>query len=175
VPTATGEKHRLRTVMGELVTGVCAASTVVHGHPGLRDDAIVVNSFTSVSLEPPLVSINLRRDSSFLTRVRRAGVWAVSLLNEGMEPLARALSVPHEQRPALDRVARWVPGPTTGCPVLADSPGTVECELHRCVGIGDHVVVVGLVVGLAREPIPPLVFHRGAYLAAAVGHQHPRR
>jgi flavin reductase (DIM6/NTAB) family NADH-FMN oxidoreductase RutF len=157
------ERDRLRTVMGELVTGVCAASTIVHGRPGQLTDAIVVNSFTSVSLDPPLVSVNLRDDSVFLTHVRRSGVWAASILGAGTEPMVRALSLPHAQRPGPDEVADWVPGPNTGCPILAESPGIVECELHRCVRLGDHVMVVGAVVGLDRKPHSPLVFHRGAF------------
>ncbi|GGM52953.1 flavin reductase [Longimycelium tulufanense] len=164
--SVVAERAALREVMGELVTGVCVVSTLVHGRPGRPADAIVVNSFTSVSLRPPLVSMWLREDSTFLGHVLRSGVWAVSILAEDGAPLARELTVASEHRPPLDEldhIARWVPGPRTGCPTLAGSPGRIECEQHRHVPLGDHVLVVGRVVGLDRQPGRPLLFHRGGY------------
>jgi len=165
VAASTDGRDRLRTVMSELVTGICVVSTLVHGRPGEAEDAVVVNSFTSVSLEPPLVSLYLRQDSTFLNRLRRSGVWAASILGSGTAEVAKALSRPYGSRPPLAEVGAWHSGPETGCPVLDGSPATIECELYRCVELGDHVLVIGSVVGLDTTPAPPLVFHRGAYHA----------
>ncbi|MFE2377096.1 flavin reductase family protein [Streptomyces sp. NPDC059398] len=157
--TADGPGQVLREVMGEFVTGVCVASTwAAEGH-----DAIVVNSLTSVSLDPPLVSVCLREDSTFLRELRSAGVWAVSILPESRHALARALTAPATRRPRPQDAAEWTPGDRTGCLTLADAPGVIECENYRQVALGDHVLVVGRVVGLLRRPVMPLVFHRGSF------------
>jgi flavin reductase (DIM6/NTAB) family NADH-FMN oxidoreductase RutF len=155
------DQRVLREVMGEFVTGVCVVSTLVGPFPQRSHDAVVVNSFTSVSLRPPLVSMYLREDSTFLDEIGRAGVWAASILPETGGALARALAAPAERRPRPEEVAEWVPGERTGCLTLPGAPGVVECEHFRCVPLGDHVLVVGLVVGLVRRQVAPLVFHRG--------------
>jgi flavin reductase (DIM6/NTAB) family NADH-FMN oxidoreductase RutF len=151
------DQRRLREVMGEFVTGVCAVAT----RDGEEHDAVVVNSFTSVSLSPPLVSMCLREDSTFLGELVTSGVWAASILPHTRGRLARALAAPAGRRRPPHEVADWAPGPRTGCLTLPDAPGVVECEHYRCVPLGDHVLVVGLVVGLTRRPAAPLLFHRG--------------
>jgi flavin reductase (DIM6/NTAB) family NADH-FMN oxidoreductase RutF len=103
----------------------------------------------------------LRDDSTFLGELVTSGVWAASILPRTKGRLARALAAPAGRRSPPEEVADWVPGERTGCLVLPDAPGMVECEHYRCVPLGDHVLVVGLVVGLWRRSAAPLLFHRG--------------
>lgn len=157
------DEAELRHVMGQFVTGVCAVSTRFDTPSGARHDAIAVNSFTSVSLDPPLVSMYLRADSTFLERIRTCGQWAVSFLGNRARSLVGALTTPAERRPALEDTADWAVGPHTGCLVLSDGPGTLECALHLTQPLGDHVLVVGRVLGAVGRDHAPLVFHRGTF------------
>jgi flavin reductase (DIM6/NTAB) family NADH-FMN oxidoreductase RutF len=160
---ALPDEDRLRRVLGQFVTGVCAVSTRFDTPSGVRHDAIAVNSFTSVSLDPPLVSMYLRADSTFLQRVRTCGQWAVSFLGNRARSLVGVLTTPAAQRPAVEDAADWAVGPHTGCLVLPDGPGTLECALHLTQPLGDHVLVVGRVLGAVGRDHEPLVFHRGAF------------
>jgi flavin reductase len=148
--------------MGQFVTGVCAVSTLIRADPA-QHDAIAVNSFTSVSLEPPLVSMCLRRDSTFLARTLASGVWAASILAGGSERLVRMLTAPAAERSPAETIAAWSAGSRTGCLILPDGPGSVECEVHSTLALGDHVLVVGRVLGLTHQDVTPLVFHRGVF------------
>jgi flavin reductase (DIM6/NTAB) family NADH-FMN oxidoreductase RutF len=154
---------QLRRILGQFVTGVCAVSTRFEGPAGPRHDAIAVNSFTSVSLDPPLVSMCLRDDSTFLRRVCTSGQWAVSILGHRARSLVGVLTAPAAERPPVDQAAEWSLGPHTGCLVLPEGPGTLECELHLTQALGDHVLVVGRVLGAAARDADPLVFHRGVF------------
>ncbi|MFC9847847.1 flavin reductase family protein [Streptomyces sp. NPDC060223] len=159
------DNTQLRRILGQFVTGVCAVSTRFEGPAGPRHDAIAVNSFTSVSLDPPLVSMCLRDDSTFLKRVRTTGQWAVSFLGNQARSLVGVLTAPAAERPPVEQAADWAVGPHTGCLVLPEGPGTLECELHLTQTLGDHVLVVGRVLGATGRDDDPLVFHRGAFTA----------
>lgn len=155
--------RQLRRILGQFVTGVCAVSTRYDTPDGVRHDAIAVNSFASVSLEPPLVSMCLRDDSTFLRRVQSSGQWAVSFLGNRARRLVDTLTAPSALRPAVDQAADWGLGEHTGCLVLPEGPGSLECELHLAQVLGDHVLVVGRVLGAAYRDHDPLVFHRGSF------------
>lgn len=161
------DETHLRQVLGQYVTGVCAVSTRFETRTGTRHDAIAVNSFTSVSLDPPLVSMYLRDDSTFLRRVRASGRWAVSFLGNRARPLVGALTAPAVRRPPVEEAADWAVGPHTGCLLLPDAPGTLECDLHLTQALGDHVLVVGRVLGAVGRDHEPLVFHRGTFTGVA--------
>lgn len=165
------DERQLRYILGQFVTGVCAVSTRFESSSGPRHDAIAVNSFTAVSLDPPLVSMCLRDDSTFLERVRTTGQWAVSFLGNQSRALVEVLTAPATQRPPVEEAAQWAVGPHTGCLVLPEGPGTLECALHLTQRLGDHVLVVGRVLGAAaRDDDAPLVFHRGTFTEVAQPH-----
>jgi len=168
-PGATGflDPFELRRILIQFVTGVCAVSTRTGDAARPDHDAIAVNSFTSVSLDPPLVSMYLRADSSFLTRLRASGVWAVSFVGDRDQPLVTTLTRPSEQRPAIETAAAWETGAHTGCLLLAEGPGSLECALHLTQPLGDHVLVVGRVLSTAYRDEAPLVLYRGAFTAVA--------
>lgn len=161
------DHSQLRRITGHFVTGVCAVSTRFVCAAGTRHDAIAVNSFTSVSLDPPLVSMCLREDSTFLERVKSSGRWAVSFLGNRSRRLVGVLTAPAGERPAVEDAAEWVVGPHTGCLILPEGPGSLECELHLTQRLGDHVLVVGRVLGADARDEEPLVFHRGTFTRVA--------
>ncbi|GLW30926.1 flavin reductase family protein [Actinoplanes regularis] len=162
----------LRTTMRTFATGVTVVTTYVDGPEGRRHDAMTVNSLTSISLLPPLVSISLRNTSAFLADVLDSGVFAVSILDVGAADLAGTFAAGRPVRTAALRSACTTPGAVTGA-LIIDSPGWLECTVHRAVPLGDHTLVVGEVVasGVQRRR-PPLIFLHGDYHALDTSPRH---
>jgi 3-hydroxy-9,10-secoandrosta-1,3,5(10)-triene-9,17-dione monooxygenase reductase component len=148
--------HRFRRVLGRFPTGVVlVTATTPDGPVGMA-----VNSFSSVSLDPPLVSFCAARTSSTWPRVRAAGTFAVNVLGEHHAEVSRRFA-----RKGADRFAGLVHrSGATGAPVLDGVAAHLDCELHAVHEGGDHVIVLGRVVHLdADEGVRPLVFHGGDY------------
>ena len=153
----------LRNAMRNFATGVCIASTYRDESGEREHDAVTINSLTSVSLDPPLVSMSLRRDSSFLADLLTTKLWAVSILDIGADDIAKALAKDRTSRAiTVDTMSASV-GECTGA-LVVDSPSWLECELRQVVEAGDHVFVIGevLVVGV-QERRPPLIFLHGRF------------
>jgi len=161
VPAGAGsapavDPRAFRRAAGRFATGVAFVTAA----PGGRPDGLIVNSFASVSLEPPLVSFCPSRSSLTWGRMRRARRFAVNVLGRGHEGFARRAT------PAgVDRFAGldWAPG-RFGVPVLTDALATFECELVAEHPAGDHWIVVGRVDDASAGGLDqPLVFFGGAF------------
>lgn len=156
----------LRDVMRSFVTGVCLATTYRETPEGLEHDALTVNSFTEVSLSPPLVSICVRRDSPFLDDLRSSLSWGVSILDVCGDDIAVQFAQDRPARASALACLGLTPAPRTGALVM---PGRswLECELFRCVDAGDHTVVIGEVLS-AQTAVgrPPLIFLDGQFRVA---------
>jgi flavin reductase (DIM6/NTAB) family NADH-FMN oxidoreductase RutF len=155
----------LRGAMRNFATGVCVATTYADRVDGRRHDAVTINSLTSVSLDPPLVSVCLRRESAFLADLLTTKIWAVSILEGDADDLARRLAKDRATRAAAIGGLCASPGHRTGALVL-DASSWLECVLWDSFDIGDHTMVVGEVVaaGVQRHG-PPLIFLYGRYHA----------
>ena len=151
---STVDQRRFRAVMA----AVCAPVTVVtttdpDGHPR----GATVSSFTSLSLEPPLVSVAFDRRSALLAEIRAAGRFGVNLLGHGQDDLAVRFATRGADRFGGDTA--WFAD--RGLPRLRDAAGWVACELDRTVEAGDHLLLFGLVTALGSTQLPPLVYaHR---------------
>jgi len=123
---------------------------------------LIVNSLTSVSLEPPLVSFCPSRNSLTWSRMRRAQRFGVNVLGGQHQGFAvRAAPAGADRFAGLD----WNPGPS-GVPLLADALATLECEIVAEHRAGDHWIVVGRVDEVRISPSKdPLVFFAGAFSA----------
>jgi 3-hydroxy-9,10-secoandrosta-1,3,5(10)-triene-9,17-dione monooxygenase reductase component len=145
----------LRRVFGAFPTGVTVMTV-----GGRSPHGMTANSFTSVSLDPPLVSFCAARTSSTWPRIQATGAFAVNVLGQDDEEVCRRFA-----RRGADRFAgvRHRPG-ATGAPVLDGVAAHLDCELQAVLDAGDHVIVLGRVVHLdADEGVRPLVFHGGGY------------
>lgn len=146
----------LRTVCGMFVTGV----TVISAGDGQSVDGTTVNSFSSVSLDPPLVLFCIHRDSRLRTELARTGRFAVNLLARRHERLARdfARQAPGEERIFSHRSRR-------GVPVLGESLAYLDCDIYAEYPGGDHAIIVGEVVelGTHRRRQEPLTFFEGSF------------
>jgi 3-hydroxy-9,10-secoandrosta-1,3,5(10)-triene-9,17-dione monooxygenase reductase component len=129
----------------------------------MHDDApagLSVNSFTSVSLDPPLVAFCVAKESSTWPRIRRAGGFTVSILAEDQEDLSRVFASKSADK---FREVAWWPAPS-GFPVLAGAVAWIDCAVESEHDAGDHVIVVGRVRELdVADDGKPLIFYRGGY------------
>lgn len=150
----------LREVMRRFATGVTVITT-----GGRAAHGMTANSFTSVSLDPPLVSCCVRRDAHMHEAIAAAGGFAVSILSAGQEQLARYFADRGRPRGAaqFDRVA-WSAGHQTGAPLLTGAAAWLECTLAVSHAGGDHTIFLGevLAASWAGEP-DALLFHAGRF------------
>jgi 3-hydroxy-9,10-secoandrosta-1,3,5(10)-triene-9,17-dione monooxygenase reductase component len=145
-----------RTVLGHFATGV----TIVTAHDGTEPVGMACNSFTSVSLDPPLVLFCAAKSSTTWPRMQSAKHFAVNVLAEDGESVCRVFATKGADRFAAVTHHRGA----TGAPILADALAYIDCETEAEHDAGDHVIVVGRVVelGYATEG-KPLLFYRGGY------------
>jgi len=146
-----------------------AAAVVVVTAPGEPPTGFTATSFTSVSLDPPLVSFCVAKTASVWPTVRGAGLVAVHVLTAGQESVARTFAAPGTDRFARHAAAggTWTPGPD-GVPILDDVLAVLICEVVNHVEAGDHVIVVASPVHAAHHSdstATPLVYHDGTYTA----------
>src|SRR5690606_316235 len=116
-----------------------------------------VSSFNSVSLDPPLISFCAANDSRTLSALQENGSFAVNVLAQGQDELCYRFA----DKKVSDRFAEneFIDGARTGAPILKDALASFECEVHQIVPAGDHQLILGRVVGLARDgDKSPMVF-----------------
>jgi flavin reductase len=160
-PTKTPfTSDQLRRTLGAFATGVTVVTT--GGDAGAY--GVTANSFTSVSLEPPLVLVCLRRRSPGRSLIAANGAFAINVLSAGQEELGRRFASKDRGTAMFDGVDHR--RGTTGSPILAGA-AHLECRLAGIHAAGDHVIVVGHVLALELDPdATPLLFHAGRFLAA---------
>ncbi|WP_067814615.1 flavin reductase family protein [Nocardia inohanensis] len=153
------EPTALRSVLAQWASGVVIVTTVRDN--GTRH-GMTASSFTSVALEPPLVSICLASESTTCRSIRDSGVFAVNVLGHDHEHISRRFAGTPVRG---DRFAlgRWASA-TTGAAVLADAVAWMDCVVAACHPAGDHTIVLGLVQeAAAPRPAPPLIYHDRTY------------
>jgi flavin reductase (DIM6/NTAB) family NADH-FMN oxidoreductase RutF len=151
------DESEFRRVIGHFASGVTVVTTSTDGTPG----GVTVSAVASLSLEPRLVLVCIDRASDSHERIRRAGAYAVNVLEEGRgETLARRFAtggLEDRFRGTAWRTER------TGAPVLEDALAWLDCRVVSALPGGDHTIFVGEVVaGDAREG-EPLVYYRGGF------------
>jgi flavin reductase (DIM6/NTAB) family NADH-FMN oxidoreductase RutF len=150
-----------RRVLGHFPTGVVIVTAVRDGSPV----GMSIGSFTSVSLDPPLVAILPARTSTSWPNIAAAGAFCVNILNARQEALCRTFATS-----GADKFAgvSWRAAPT-GSPVLAGALAWLDCSMEQVVEAGDHYIALGRVTALdvgdehEDQGIGPLVFFQGGY------------
>jgi flavin reductase (DIM6/NTAB) family NADH-FMN oxidoreductase RutF len=151
------DARTLRDALGCFATGVTVVTCV--GADG-RPVGLTANSFTSVSLEPPLLLVCIRRDARSAAALVDAAHFAVNVLHTGQQPASIRFATRDEDRFGA---TPWSTG-ETGAPVLMDSLGVFECARHAVEDWGDHHLLLGRVVRAAFDPnLDPLLYFRGKY------------
>jgi flavin reductase (DIM6/NTAB) family NADH-FMN oxidoreductase RutF len=151
-----------RQLLGCFPTGVAVITTRA---PDGTPAGLTCNSFSSVSLEPPLVLFSLRKASKLLGTFESAEGFAINILSERQDGLSgRFASSKIEDK--FEGVA-WRPGPL-GMPLIDDCLASFECSVFACHEAGDHTVFIGEVKHMsAGAADQALVFYKGAYMMLA--------
>jgi len=146
-----------RGALGRFATGI----TVV---TGLGDESapigITVNSFTSVSLDPPLVLFCVDLSSPSCDIYANCSAFALNVLSEYQESISNNFARPLEDKFMGIEYDVW----ETGCPILKDCLANLECRREAVYDAGDHKIIVGRVEKLAVSDVGhPLLYFRGKY------------
>lgn len=148
---------RFRQVLGQYPTGVVVISAMPdEGTPV----ALTIGSFSSVSLDPPLIAFYPMKTSTSWPKIQKVGRFCVSILAADQESLCRTFA---SKAPNKFENVRWRPA-GTGSPIIEDAVAWIDCELESVQDAGDHLLVFGRVKDLELESDQlPLLFFRGGY------------
>ena len=147
----------LRRAFGTFVTGVTVITT---RDPEGRPRGMTANSFTSVSLDPPLALVCVDLNSRSLPILDAAERFTVNVLHADQQAMARQFVQKDGDRFAGIETETW----STGVPILPDCMANFECVTHQVFDAGDHRVYVGRVVKLRYDPDhEPLVYLQGRF------------
>ena len=154
---ASFDAARFRQVLGHFCTGVTVVTGIHEGEPV----GFTAQSFTSVSLDPPLVLVCPAKSSASWPRIAASGAFCVTILRQDQEAVCRAFAARGADK---FRGIGWTPAPGTGSPLLSGALAWVDCRIEAEHDGGDHVIAVGRVVdmGVAAEA-RPLLFYRGGF------------
>jgi 3-hydroxy-9,10-secoandrosta-1,3,5(10)-triene-9,17-dione monooxygenase reductase component len=157
-PDAVARARRFRDVLGRFASGVTVVTATSNGQPV----GMTCQSFSSVSLDPPLVLFVPARTSRAWPLMQRAGKFCVNFLAGTQADLSNTMA--SRGRDKFAGVS-WQPSPVTGSPLLEGTLGYVDCAIHAVHEAGDHYVVIGRVLDLAARAADerPLLFYRGQY------------
>jgi len=152
-----GNPKWYRQVLGQYPTGVCIITAPASNGPPA---GMAVGSFTSVSLDPPLVAFLPDRGSTSWPRIRETGLFCVNILAADQEHICRRFAAK-----ALDKFDGLPHRPSPlGSPVIDGVVAWIDCALQDVFDAGDHYIVIGRVHQLQIESgSSPLVFFQGAY------------
>ena len=148
-----------RATVGHFCSGVTIVTAVGDDGPA----GFTCQSFTSLSLDPPLVLMCPGKGSSSWPKIEAAGSFCVNVLAEDQEELCRTFATSGADK--FSGVG-WTPGPRTGAPVLTDSLAWIECRLESTLDGGDHLIAIGRVLDLKvtdGHATKPLLFFRGGF------------
>ncbi|MBP2327874.1 flavin reductase (DIM6/NTAB) family NADH-FMN oxidoreductase RutF [Kibdelosporangium banguiense] len=155
--------RELRSALGHYATGVTVITACT---PSGQRIGVTANSFTSVSLEPPLVSWCPAKRAPSLPDLKQATHFAVNVLASGQHHLSQQFATPAPDKfagvPIIDGIC--------GVPLIEGALARFECRTVRWVDAGDHLICIGEVERFDTAHGDPLVFHAGSYHVAA---RHP--
>lgn len=151
----------LRRALGHFVTGVTVVTTRC---PEGSMQGITANSFSAVSLDPPLVLVSVARSLGSFNHFKSCKAFAVHLLSSDQQDLSSRFATKGADKWAGIDIEEGV----EGLPILADRLAVFECAVHATYDGGDHEILLGRVVRyrVAAE-VSPLVFFKGAYRSIA--------
>lgn len=152
----TIDPAEFRKVLGSYPTGVCVITALDEGKPA----GMVVGSFTSVSLDPPLVGFFPDKSSTSWPLIEKAGHFCVNVMAADQMDVCRSVVAKGEAK----FVGVEYAVSDHDLPVIAGALATIECRLYSVTEAGDHWFVLGQVLRMenVRED-DPMLFHRGRY------------
>jgi flavin reductase (DIM6/NTAB) family NADH-FMN oxidoreductase RutF len=160
------DQTKMRQTLAHFGTGVviiCASDD--RNEPA----GMAMNSFSSVSMDPPLISFCVDHGSTTWPKIAAANAFSVNILSETQASLGRKFS-----KRGINRFANveWQPGKISGAPLLLDSTAWLECEIYEEVPAGDHQLILARIKHLEinETDLPPLMFFKSKFFGL---HKHP--
>jgi flavin reductase (DIM6/NTAB) family NADH-FMN oxidoreductase RutF len=152
----TVDKNELRRVMGHFATGVTVITTCdENGNPF----GLTANAVSSVSLVPPLILVCVDKRADTYPYFERSKVFVVNILSDAQESISRRFATSGIEK--FDGIGYHKN--ESGCAILDDAVGHVECRIVQAHDAGDHTIYVGEVETVDASDVPPLLFFRGGY------------
>ncbi|RVG20020.1 flavin reductase family protein [Sinorhizobium meliloti] len=155
------DPRALREAFGAFPTAV---TVITATGPADRPVGFTAKSFTSVSLDPPLLLVCVAKTARDCPAMTAAEHFAINILSEAQKDVSIKFA-----RPAEDRFAavEWARGPN-GCPIFAQVAAWFECSMHDVIEAGDHVMMVGRVTAFESSGLNGLGYARGGYFTPRV-------
>jgi len=150
------DQQEFRSVLGTFATGVTVITCRdAEGHAA----AMTVNSFASLSLNPPLVLWSIEKTSDQFDAFAEATHYAVNILSESQQDISNHFATPGTDKfDGVDHMSGH-----QNLPLLPDCCGVIECEIVERYDGGDHIILVGRVAATQKTDKKPLIFHGGQY------------
>lgn len=157
----TIDSRELRNALGNFATGVCIVTAALEVSPPI---GMTINSFSSLSLEPPLISWSIQHNSECFEIFNAADKFAINILAATQQDLSREYSRKGRHELKAEHFCRG----SSGAPLLRDALTTFECRLWARYPGGDHLILVGEVLEFVARPTGrALGFYRGTYTEIA--------
>lgn len=156
---AEQSSNQLKEAMRRLVTGVTVVTVpIADGMTGFT-----ASSFTSVSLDPPLVLVCVSCNSRSYNHIKNTQSIAIHILGDDQANIAKAFSLPGNDR---SKICNWSIS-SLGNPVLDSYLSVLECTIHNIQEAGDHAIIIGRVdsINEMKHDSGPLVYHQGKMFA----------
>ncbi len=149
-----------RKALGQFASGVTIVTT---NHEGMAY-GMTASSFTSVSLDPPLVLFCADKRARTGEKVGLSGCFAINILAEEQRPLSDLFAGKTTEQERSDKLRAEFTSAETGSPVSNEALAWLDCRVDRAIDAGDHIIFVGLVLAShVRGEGPPLVYWHGWY------------
>ncbi|MFA5494831.1 MAG: flavin reductase family protein [Porticoccaceae bacterium] len=150
------DTRQLRTTLGSFATGVTVVTTLDgDGSP----KAMTANSFSSVSLDPPLILWSIGKDATGFEAFTQCRNFAVHFLRQDQKELSSRFAN-REARTFDDLALEHGIGKV---PLFGDYLARLQCESYECLPGGDHIIVIGKVLDIDLKGGDPLLFYSGQY------------
>ena len=154
------DSHSFRRACSKFATGVTIAAVIA---PDGKPHGLTVNSFASVSLAPPLVSICIDYKAKDLEFFRQSASFGISILGEHQQQISNRFAARGANR--FHNIA-WHAG-KSGAPLIDGALATFDCEVDRIVEAGDHAIFIGKVKALTAAEGRPLLYFASGYQTLA--------
>lgn len=160
------DTRELRDALGTFATGITIVTALDQAGAPI---GFTANSFTSVSLDPPLVLVCIAKSAAGYGAFISADAYCVTVLSNHQRDISNAFAKRGVDK--FDGVS-WTCG-DTGAPILKGGLAHFECAMHQAVDAGDHAILIGRVIDFATSDQQPLCYHRGMYAALAPEYPKP--
>jgi flavin reductase (DIM6/NTAB) family NADH-FMN oxidoreductase RutF len=152
------DSRTFRAVLGCFATGITIITTVDKAGTPV---GFTANSFTSLSLDPPLVLFCLDRKIASFDAFHSNRHFAINVLRHDQEDLSRRFATSQTDKFNGLEFETWA----TGCPILKGCLAAFECDIQQVIEAGDHVIIIGEVNKIRHDADGgrPLLYYRGKY------------